>query len=258
MRRTAATGDLHAAGILQTARHPRDRCGIRDLVAALRELPRGHPLEPLLRNAPDFRHEAALADALLHPQDRAYSVPQLFDFFERAGLRFGRWIKQAPYSPQCGVMAHLPQTSRLSALAAVDQYAAVEFFRGTMVRHSVVAYRRDSPAADGRVNFVDDACLDYVPIRVPDTICVRDRLPPGAAAVLINQTHTHTDLFLPIDARRKAPVRGDGWKPLVSARSWMTRCETIPRDSRRVVASSSGSGATIEIAGLGAGLAARQ
>ena len=24
--------------------------------------------------------EAALADALLHPQDRAYSVPQLFDF----------------------------------------------------------------------------------------------------------------------------------------------------------------------------------
>jgi hypothetical protein len=31
-----------------------------------------------------------------------------------------------------------------------------------------------------------------------DTICVHDRLPPGAAAVLINQTHTYRDLFLPI------------------------------------------------------------
>ena len=57
--------------------------GIRDLIAALTALPRGHPLETLLREAPDFRQEAALADALLHPQDRAYSVPQLFDFLDR-------------------------------------------------------------------------------------------------------------------------------------------------------------------------------
>ena len=27
-----------------------------------------------------------------------------------------------------------------------EQYAAVELFRGTMIRHSVVAYRDDSPA----------------------------------------------------------------------------------------------------------------
>jgi hypothetical protein len=45
--------------------------------------------------------------------------------------------------------------------------------------------------------------LDYVPIRLPDTICVEQRLPPGAAAVLINKTHTYTDLYLPIDAQQK-------------------------------------------------------
>ena len=71
---------------------------VRDLITALEALPPGHPLETLLREAPDFRHEAELADALLHPQDRAYSVPQFFDFLERAGLTFGRWAKQAPYS----------------------------------------------------------------------------------------------------------------------------------------------------------------
>ena len=30
----------------------------------------------------DFKHPDALADALLHPLDRAYSVPQLFDWLE--------------------------------------------------------------------------------------------------------------------------------------------------------------------------------
>src|SRR5271156_2585989 len=43
--------------------------GICDLIAALRSLPPAHPLEHLLRNTPDFRQNAALADALLHPQD---------------------------------------------------------------------------------------------------------------------------------------------------------------------------------------------
>jgi hypothetical protein len=70
-----------------------------------------------------------------------------------------------------------------------------------MIRHSVVARHRDlGDSAVNAVSFASDDCLDYVPIRVPDTICVRDRLPPGAAAVLINPAHTYTDLFLPVDA----------------------------------------------------------
>ena len=70
--------------------------GIKDFVSALRALPEGHPLETVLREAPDFRQETALADALLHPHDRAYSVPQLFDFIGRGQMTFGWWVKQAP------------------------------------------------------------------------------------------------------------------------------------------------------------------
>jgi len=176
---------------------------IRDLIAALGALPSGHPLETLLREAPDFRQEAALADALLHPQDRAYSVPQLFDFINRGGMIFGRWVRQAPYTPHCGVMAHIPQSSRVAQLPLAEQYAAAELFRGTMVRHSVVAYRDDSPGGPQRVRFAGDAWLGYVPIRMPDTICVQERLPIGAAAVLINQTHTYRDIVLSIDSTEK-------------------------------------------------------
>ncbi len=174
---------------------------IRDLISALGALPPGHPLQSLLAQAPDFRNEAALADALLHPQDRAYSVPQLFDFLEKGGLTFGRWVRQAAYSIDCGVMAKIPQASRIAGLTPPAQYAAIELFRGTMLRHSVIAYRSDSRAS--RINFAGDAWLAYVPIRMSDTICVQERLPAGAAGVLINQTHTYKDLFFAIGPTEK-------------------------------------------------------
>jgi len=91
----------------------------------------------------------------------------------------------------------------MAQLSRAEQYAAVELFRGTMVRHNVVVYQDDSPGGSQRMSFTGDAWRDFVPIRMPDTICVQERLPPGAAAVVINRSHTYTDLYLPIDATEK-------------------------------------------------------
>ena len=176
---------------------------IRDLKAALKVLPPGHPLETILRAAPDFGDEGELADALLHPQDRAYSVPQFLEFVRRSGLKFGRWIRQAPYSSKCGVVASLPQARRLASLSSEEGYAAVELFRGTMVRHSAVVYRDETPAKHQRIDFSRDGWLEYVPIRIEGTVCVLERLPPGSAAVLINRAHEFRDLFLPVNAAEK-------------------------------------------------------
>lgn len=175
---------------------------IDELAATLRALPPDHPIVPLLRRSPDFTDKAGVADALLHPQDRAYSVPQLLEFIAGAGLRFGRWVRQAPYLPQCGAMASSPHRPRLDRLEPEDQYAAMELFRGTMARHSLIAYRSDA-AQRSVVDFSGDAWQRYVPIRLPRTIEVRDRLPAGASAVLVNQNHTYADLYLPIDERQE-------------------------------------------------------
>lgn len=182
---------------------PDNNAGMRDLIYALRALPPGHPMEVLLRESPDFQHEASIADALLHPQDRAYSVPQLFEFLERAGLTFGRWIRQAPYSVHCGVIAAIPQAARMTHIPVEEQYAAIELFRGTMARHSVIVYRDDGACARQQVSFTGDTWLSHVPIRMPDTLCIQERLPEKAAAVLINQSHTYRDLILPINAPEK-------------------------------------------------------
>jgi hypothetical protein len=154
----------------------------------------------LLHEAPDFRSEAGLADALLHPQDRAYSVPQLFEFLDANGLTFARWLRQAPYSLQAGLMSRIPDALRAATLPLEDQYAAAELFRGNMMRHSAIAYRDDN-ADVPRISFDDDGWLGYIPIRGPETVTVRERLPPGVAAILINRAHSHTDILLPVYPR---------------------------------------------------------
>ena len=176
---------------------------IEDLAVALKELPHGHPLDHLLRESPDFCHPGALADALLNPRDRAFTVPQLFETIERCGLRFGRWYRQAPYLPNCGVIASTPHGARIAKLSTQEQYAAVELFRGTISRHSLIVYRDDRSGDPQPVRFDGDAWLMYVPIRQPGVICLQERLPPGAAAVLINQDHVDTDLIHPIDSLEK-------------------------------------------------------
>jgi SAM-dependent methyltransferase len=179
---------------------------IDDLVASLHALPQDHPFAALLRHAPDLQHRAGLADALLHPYDRAYSVPELLDFLARAGLRFGRFLRQAPYLPQCGAPAGAPHRPRLAALPPAEQYAAMELFRGTMVRHSVVAYRDSHVPRAVAIDWQGPRWLDYVPLRMPETLTVTERLPAGAAAVLINRRHTYTDLYLPVSPGELALV----------------------------------------------------
>jgi SAM-dependent methyltransferase len=172
---------------------------LRDLGATLQTLPAAHPIAGVLRGAQDFNHPDALADALLHPIDRAYTVPQLHAWLERCGLSFGRWVEQAPYLAQCGLVAKTPHAERLAALPAPQQHAAVELLRGTMFRHNLIAYRDDRTGASQPITFVDDGWRAFVPISVPWTVCVRERVPPGSVAVLINRAHSCTDLVLTVD-----------------------------------------------------------
>jgi SAM-dependent methyltransferase len=176
---------------------------IHDLTAVLQALPERHPLLATMGGSRDAMDAEALADALLNPRDRTYSVPELFDFIERNDLMLGRWYWQAPYLPQCGLMAETPHASRLIALPEREQYTVMELFRGLMTIHSFVVYRSDVNNDGLKVRFDDERYLRYVPIRSPWTVCVQEGLPAGVSGILLNQTHVFDDLMLFIDAREK-------------------------------------------------------
>jgi SAM-dependent methyltransferase len=173
---------------------------LRDLGALLQALPKDHPLAVLLDRAKDFRQPDALADALLHPRDRAYTVPELYAWLERCGVAFGRWVEQAPYQPGCGALANAGHAERLTALSEPAQHAAAELFRGTMTQHRLITYRSDSPTTAQPIRLTGEGWRGYVPLRLPWTLCIRERVPAGSVAVLINRAHVNRDLILPISA----------------------------------------------------------
>ena len=176
---------------------------IADLMAALKTLPQQHPLAAVLRGSRDAGNADAIADTLLNPRDRSYSVPQVFDFLEGNGLRFGRWYWQAPYLPQCGAIATTPHAARLADLPAREQFAALELWRGTMSAHSLVAHRSETDEGGGVFLFDPDRASGYVPLRLPSTLCLQERLPAGAAAVVLNRSHPYPDLILALNAQEK-------------------------------------------------------
>ena len=69
-----------------------------------------------------------------------------------------------------------------------------------MAKHNFIAYRDDRLDDSQPITFDGDAWREYVPLRLPWTLCIQDRAPPGFVAVLINRAHTYPDLALPIDA----------------------------------------------------------
>jgi len=172
---------------------------INDLTQVLRMIPQHHPLLSMMRGAREGLDARAMVDALLNPRDRTYSVPQLFDFVERNDLQFARWYWQAAYSPRCGAIADTPHASRLTALSERDQFTQMELWRGLMNNHDFIVQGSDAK----KVTFDGDDYLHYVPVRRAWTICVEKQVPPGAAGVLLNQTHMFDDLFLPVNEIEK-------------------------------------------------------
>src|SRR5262249_18759644 len=109
---------------------------------------------------------------------------------------------QAPYLPQCGAISATPYANRLAALPELEQYAALELWRGTMTAHSAIV--RWSEATQGaRIRFDDGRWPGDGPLRLPSTLCVQEGLPTGAAAVLLNRAHPYHDLILAIDTQEK-------------------------------------------------------
>ena len=176
---------------------------IDDLRSVIAALPPQHPLVSILQSSRDSQNADALADALLNPRERSYSVPELFTLLKYGGLAFGRWYRQAPYQPCCGAISKTPHAAKLLAMSSEEQFAAMELWRGTINAHSVIAYHENRVGNHQWIDFDEPALRKYIPIRLPHTICVTERLPDGAAAVLLNRSHRFHDLFFPISKNEK-------------------------------------------------------
>jgi SAM-dependent methyltransferase len=104
--------------------------------------------------------DAGLYDLLLHPQDRAYTVPQLYAWLvDRCGLHLQFSDLQRgslPYTPETSLAEASPALrERLAALPRRDREAIAELASGDLIRHSFYATRDpDTRAPYGRADYV--------------------------------------------------------------------------------------------------------
>lgn len=148
---------FRAAGIEQSEA---DVALMRDMC---QHLPRHHAIQPFIAQSGDWNDDAGLVDILLHPQDRAYSVPEIFDFVEDIGMQFRGWLDNGAYAATNFLLPNFPGYERLIALPMREQATFVDnFFQMHKVHRFNVCHRS---AAGHEIGFDGSDWLDYAPIK---------------------------------------------------------------------------------------------
>ena len=73
---------------------------VRRVRSTLEQLHPQHAVQRYVSSAPELQHDAALVDTFLHPQDRAYTVGEIYEFAEQSGFEFQEWTERGYYNPK--------------------------------------------------------------------------------------------------------------------------------------------------------------
>jgi ubiquinone/menaquinone biosynthesis C-methylase UbiE len=124
-------------------------------IATARDLLKQLPVTNWLRRNPAIGDhlaggDAGLHDLLLHAQDRAYTVPELAELVQGAGLAITAFIEPWRYDP-ASYLSDAGLLRRLERLDPIARAAFAEQLAGNLKRHTVYLTRRDrAPAAVAR------------------------------------------------------------------------------------------------------------
>jgi SAM-dependent methyltransferase len=143
-----------------------DPAGVAQVRALLAELPQAHFAQSYIRASAELRHDTALVDTFLHPQDRAYTVSEIFEWLEGAGLAFQNWVDNHTYYRNSRWRAGSAVAKAVDPLPERDHWIAVEMLSGTQGMHIFTA-RHPAPNGSFAVDFADPAWLNFVPHRAP-------------------------------------------------------------------------------------------
>jgi SAM-dependent methyltransferase len=119
--------------------------GIAFVRRTLPSLPAWHFVHQYTAIARELENDAALVDTFLHPQDRAYTVPQVLTLIEDNGLHFQGWFENSVYYPE-GVPWLSPElVARVGGAPPRDQWAIMEMLSPAIATHYFFARKRQPP-----------------------------------------------------------------------------------------------------------------
>lgn len=132
--------------------------------ATLASMDPKHSIHAYLSGAKDLHYDAGIVDTFLHPQDRAYTVPQVMDFLQENGLAFWSWADCLFYNPLATIPVTHPLQSRLAQLPELERWSIVELLTQARGTHRFLACHPARAASGLRIDFNDPAWLGFVPL----------------------------------------------------------------------------------------------
>lgn len=136
-----------------------DEEGIAFARRTLAGLPQWHFVHHYGGAASELREDAALVDTFLHPQDRAYTAPQVISLVEEGGLGFQGWLENSIYYPQGAPWLAEEAAARIAALPEREQWAVMENLKIANFAHYFFARKGETQA----ISFSDPDWRTLVP-----------------------------------------------------------------------------------------------
>jgi SAM-dependent methyltransferase len=120
----------------------------RDLQEMAQRLPDGHPFRSEDKDPAKPLPIPEVMDLFMHPRDVSYDVAGVRALVADSGMRFHRWIGQAPYRVSCSPFAGSAIGNRVGRLDMWGQSSAMELLLGTITTHDFVVTHPDRPTAE--------------------------------------------------------------------------------------------------------------
>jgi len=121
--------------------------GVAQVRRIIAELPGRHFAQFYIQAADELKHDSALVDTFLHPQDRAYTIPQVMDFVVGTGLAFQNWVDNYPYWRNAVWGPDSAVAAAVDRLPSLEHWAAVEMLRQSAGFHMFTARHSDFEVA---------------------------------------------------------------------------------------------------------------
>lgn len=147
----------------------RDPASLAIVRETLQRLPPKHPARALYEGSQEMTFDGGLVDLFLNARERSYSVPELLELLNQAGLQFQSWLDNSHYYPELWFETPTQLYQRISGLPEPEVWAAMELALATEIdRHFFIACRADRPAERFRPDFASPSFLDAVPMWAND------------------------------------------------------------------------------------------
>jgi len=138
------------------------------MASLIEVLPRMHPMAVKARNFGNFMtSREEMVDLFLHPQDRAYSIPGMFDLLDECDLTLQKMVLRAHYSPRCSDLVRSEFYPQILAMPEREQFAVGELFRAATTMHFAVACPKARSPDTYVIDLGESGWKNLVPIKNP-------------------------------------------------------------------------------------------